>query len=74
MGLSHEVAHALANPVLFRMRLRMTRPEYENAEEKRVIRGPETQIARDLGLAKRFSHFIYSRDQQFHGEEFSDQH
>lgn len=56
LGLGHELVHADADPQS-RERLAATRsPQYDNAEEKRVIRGAETHAARKLGESIRHDH------------------
>lgn len=56
LGLGHELVHADADPQT-RERLAQTRsPKYDNAEERRVIRGAETHAARTLGESIRHDH------------------
>ena len=56
LGLGHELVHADADPQT-RERLAAKRsPQYDNAEEKRVIRGAETHAARTLGESIRHDH------------------
>ncbi len=56
LGLGHEVDHAVENGNTGQ-RLRNTfDPEYDNAEERRVIRGSEAHAARFLGEAQRYDH------------------
>lgn len=56
LGLGHEIAHAVEAPSR-EDRLDARRlPRYDNAEERRVIRGSEAHAARTLGEAVRFDH------------------
>lgn len=56
LGLGHEIAHAVEAPSR-EDRLTANRlPRYDNAEERRVIRGSERHAARTLGEAVRFDH------------------
>ncbi|GAC1303187.1 MAG: hypothetical protein NVS2B3_09100 [Vulcanimicrobiaceae bacterium] len=56
LGLGHELVHADADPAS-RARLSQIRsPRYDNAEERRVIRGAETHAARTLGESIRHDH------------------
>jgi len=56
LGLGHELVHADADPQT-RERLAHTRsPRYDDAEERRVIRGAETHAARTLGESVRHDH------------------
>ncbi|GAC1301821.1 MAG: hypothetical protein NVSMB19_10400 [Vulcanimicrobiaceae bacterium] len=56
LGLGHELVHADEDP---RTRARLATTwslQYDNAEERRVIRGAETHAARTLGEAVRADH------------------
>jgi hypothetical protein len=56
LGLGHEVAHAV-EPRAIEDRLSHHRvAHYDNAEERRVIRGPECRAARTLGESTRTDH------------------
>lgn len=53
LGLIHEIDHALG----LLKDIKPTGDGYENTEEKRVIRGSETKIARELGEPTRTDHY-----------------
>lgn len=56
LGLGHEVDHAIESArTAQRLRNRFD-PLYDNAEERRVIRGSEAHAARILGEAQRYDH------------------
>lgn len=56
LGLGHEVAHAVESPRRESALSCRELPRYDNAEERRVIRGSERHAARTLGEAVRFDH------------------
>lgn len=56
LGLGHEVDHATENPRVGQHLMRLSDARYDNAEEKRVIRGSETHAARLLGESVRHDH------------------
>lgn len=56
LGLGHEVAHAVEAPSREGRLSAHRLPRYDNAEERRVIRGSETHAARTLGESVRFDH------------------
>jgi len=56
LGLGHELAHAAAAPGLLDRGARLRLRGYDNAEERRVIRGAEAHAARTLGEAARTDH------------------
>lgn len=59
LALGHELAHADAynyNSFTFKLRVRIPDNQYDTAEEKRVITGPEASAAATLGEPRRFSH------------------
>jgi hypothetical protein len=56
LGLGHEVAHAVEAPSREDALTGYRLPRYDNAEERRVIRGSETHAARTLGESVRFDH------------------
>ena len=56
LGLGHEVAHALEAPRREAALAARSLPRYDNAEERRVIRGSERHAARTLGEGVRFDH------------------
>ncbi|HET9394137.1 MAG TPA: hypothetical protein VFO29_11540 [Candidatus Rubrimentiphilum sp.] len=56
LGLGHEIAHAVEPPAREAILSSRLRPNYDNAEEARVIRGSERHAARTLGEAVRFDH------------------
>ena len=56
LGLGHEVDHAVEDPATAQHLLGTSDSHYDNAEEKRVIRGSETQAARFLGESVRHNH------------------
>jgi uncharacterized protein RhaS with RHS repeats len=56
VGLTHEIDHALANPILSAIRSIIPAGKYENQEERRVIEGSERAIVRDLGEGLRHDH------------------
>jgi RHS repeat-associated protein len=55
LGLGHEMAHA-AGPWYSVFEKIISDPQYDNAEEKRVITGPESQAAFNLGEGMRADH------------------
>jgi hypothetical protein len=56
LGLGHEIAHAVESPAReWRLSARAL-PRYDNAEERRVIRGSERHAADTLGEGIRFDH------------------
>lgn len=56
LGLGHEVDHAVENPSAAATLRNRFDPVYDNAEERRVITGSETQAARMLGESVRHDH------------------
>lgn len=56
LGLGHEVAHAVESPAREAALSGRVLPRYDDAEERRVIRGSERHAARTLGEAVRFDH------------------
>lgn len=56
LGLVHEIDHAAAPPSLQFELQNIDDPAYDNAEERRVITGAETQIARALHEGLRHDH------------------
>jgi len=56
LGLGHEVAHAVEAPSREALLARQALPRYDDAEERRVIRGSERHAARTLGEAIRYDH------------------
>jgi hypothetical protein len=56
LGLGHEVAHAVEAPTRESALSRRALPRYDDAEERRVIRGSERHAAQTLGEAVRFDH------------------
>lgn len=56
LGLGHEIAHAVEAPSREDALTAHRLPVYDNAEERRVIRGSEAHAARALGEAVRFDH------------------
>jgi NleD-like pathogen effector protein (putative zinc metallopeptidase) len=56
LGLGHEVAHAVEAPEREDTLTAHRLPRYDNAEERRVIRGSERQAALTLGEAVRCDH------------------
>lgn len=56
LGLGHEVAHAVEAPSREDALTSHRLPLYDNAEERRVIRGSESHAAHTLGEAVRFDH------------------
>lgn len=56
LGLGHEVAHAVEAPAREAKLSARALPGYDDAEERRVIRGSERHAARALGEAVRFDH------------------
>ena len=56
LGLGHEVAHAVENPTREAALSARALPRYDDAEERRVIRGSECHAAHTLGEAVRFDH------------------
>lgn len=56
LGLGHELAHAAEAPAREAHLSAKALPAYDNAEERRVIRGPEREAARALGEAVRSDH------------------
>ena len=72
LRLLHEIDHALTNPVLQSLRTLFKDRAYDNAEERRVIRGSEARIARDIGEAGRYDHHYYNDTQLYHVAEPGD--
>lgn len=56
LGLGHEVAHAVEAPARETHLAARALPRYDNAEERRVIRGSERHAALALGESVRFDH------------------
>jgi hypothetical protein len=56
LGLGHELAHAAVRPWVLDAGSRIHVRAYDNAEERRVIRGAEAHAARTLGEATRADH------------------
>lgn len=56
LGLGHEVAHAVEAPAREDRLSARELPRYDNAEERRVIRGSERHAALTLGEAVRYDH------------------
>ena len=56
LGLGHELAHAAAASSLLDRGMRARLRGYDNAEERRVVRGAEAHAARTLGEAARSDH------------------
>ncbi|MBV9648492.1 MAG: hypothetical protein JO043_13580 [Candidatus Eremiobacteraeota bacterium] len=56
LGLGHECAHAAARPSVLDHGERVRLARYDNAEERRVIRGAEAHAARTLREAQRYDH------------------
>lgn len=56
LGLGHEIAHAVEAPSREATLARHTLSRYDDAEERRVIRGSERHAARTLGEAIRHDH------------------
>lgn len=56
LGLGHEIAHAVESPARESTLAARALPRYDNAEERRVIRGSERHAARTLGESVRFDH------------------
>lgn len=56
LGLGHEIAHAVEAPAREAALSARALPLYDNAEERRVIRGSERHAAHTLGEAVRFDH------------------
>lgn len=56
LGLGHEVAHAVEAPSREDTLTAHRLPRYDNAEERRVIRGSERHAAITLGEAVRYDH------------------
>ena len=56
LGLGHEVAHAVEAPAREDRLTAHRLPQYDNAEERRVIRGSERHAALTLGEAVRYDH------------------
>jgi hypothetical protein len=56
LGLGHEVAHAVEAPAREAALTARALPRYDDAEERRVIRGSERHAARTLGEGVRFDH------------------
>ena len=56
LGLGHELVHADADPRTRERLAHIRSPRYDNAEERRVIRGAETHAARSLGESIRHDH------------------
>jgi len=56
LGLGHEIDHAVESPrIADCLRIRAD-ARYDNAEERRVIRGSEAHAARTLGESTRYDH------------------
>ena len=56
LGLGHEIAHAVEAPSREATLSARVLARYDNAEERRVIRGSERHAARTLGEGVRFDH------------------
>jgi hypothetical protein len=56
LGLGHELAHAAERPSRYDAHCAARLRAYDDAEERRVIRGAEAHAARTLGEAQRFDH------------------
>lgn len=56
LGLGHEIAHAVEAPSRESALQARSLPRYDNAEERRVIRGSERHAAHLLGEGVRFDH------------------
>lgn len=56
LGLGHEIAHAVEAPAREAKLSARALPRYDDAEERRVIRGSERHAAHTLGEAVRFDH------------------
>jgi len=56
LGLGHEIAHAVEAPPRETSLQSRSLPRYDNAEERRVIRGSERHAARTLGEGVRYDH------------------
>jgi hypothetical protein len=56
LGLGHEVAHAVEAPAREQRLAARPLARYDDAEERRVIRGSEAHAARTLGEGVRFDH------------------
>lgn len=56
LGLGHEIAHAVEAPSREAVLARHTLARYDDAEERRVIRGSERHAAHTLGEAIRYDH------------------
>src|SRR5271165_19231 len=56
LGLGHELDHATAAPALRRRGEARFDARYDNAEERRVVRGSEAHAARSLGEGQRYDH------------------
>jgi hypothetical protein len=56
LGLGHEIAHAVEAPAREYSLSARNLPHYDNAEERRVIRGSERHAAHTLGEGVRFDH------------------
>jgi hypothetical protein len=56
LGLGHELDHATVAAAVRARGVAQFDPRYDNAEERRVIRGSEAHAARTLGEAVRYDH------------------
>jgi hypothetical protein len=56
LGLGHELAHAAVRASTLDAGMNVSLRGYDNAEERRVIRGAEARAAKTLGEAARFDH------------------
>jgi hypothetical protein len=56
LGLGHEIAHAVEAPAREARLSARALPRYDDAEERRVIRGSERHAAETLGEAVRYDH------------------
>lgn len=56
LGLGHEVDHAVEPPAAAERLRKRIEPGYDDAEERRVIRGSEARAARLLGEDERYDH------------------
>jgi hypothetical protein len=56
LGLGHELDHATVAPAVRERGDSIFDPAYDNAEERRVIRGSEAHAARSLGESVRYDH------------------
>ena len=74
LALGHELAHADGyNYSAIRWWLKILTPDnqYDNAEEKRVITGPEASAAATLGEPRRYSHSVSKGDDRVESKSTS---